>query len=101
MSVHNVVEELKRNSASGFPSASGNAYTQTFSTAIRTVPNATAAAVATTALVDAVTGNFAYDTAAQGDAVAVAINAIIVDNAELRKLITALIDDLQTASIVD
>ncbi len=75
-------------------------YTQTFATADRTHANPTAAAVATTGLVDAVTGNFAYDTAAQGDDVAVTINAIIVDLADLKQLVNAVIDDLQEAGVI-
>lgn len=76
------------------------AYTQTFSTADRTHANATGSSVATTGLVDAVTGNFAYDTAAQGDAVATTINQIIVDLADLKQLVNAIIDDLQEAGVV-
>jgi hypothetical protein len=101
MSTHNVAAEMKANAASGVASVSGNAYTQTYSTAARTVPEATVVAQVTTALVDAVTGNFAYDTAAQGEAIPVAINALAADLLALKKVVTALIDDLQTASIVD
>ena len=96
MSVNNILTEV----AAKRRAASVASYTQTYTTASRTVPNATAAAVATTGLVDAVTGNFAYDTAAQGDAVAVAINAIIADVDALRKVVTAIIDDLQTMKVL-
>ncbi|NHZ84438.1 MAG: hypothetical protein GWP19_00980 [Planctomycetia bacterium] len=75
-------------------------YTQTYSTADRTHANATASNVVTTALVDAVTGNFAYDTAAQGDAVATTINQIIADLADLKQLVNAVIDDLQEQGIL-
>jgi hypothetical protein len=94
MSTHNVAAEMKANAVSGVASVSGNAYTQTYSTAARTVPEATVVAQVTTALVDAVTGNFAY-------AIPVAINALAADLLALKKVVTALIDDLQTASIVD
>ena len=74
----------------------GQTYTQTYSTAARTNPNATAAAVATTGsgLV-----SFGY-TQSQADSIPVAINALIDDNLALRKLLNGLIDDLQALAII-
>jgi len=82
------------------PVARPSAYTQTFATADKTHANAAGSSVATTALVDAVTGNFAYDTAAQGDAVATTINEIIVDLADLKQLVNSVIDDLQALGLL-
>ena len=82
------------------PVARPSAYTQTFATADKPHANPTAVAVATTALVDAVTGNFAYDTAAQGDAVATTINQIIVDVADVKALVNSVIDDLQALGLL-
>ena len=82
------------------PVARPSAYTQTYSTADKTHANPTAASVVTTGLVDAVTGNFAYDTAAQGDDVAVTINQIIVDVADIKQLVNSVIDDLQALGLL-
>jgi hypothetical protein len=76
----------------------GAAYTQTYSTAARTVPNATVSSVATTAATQ--TTPYGYAGAAQADAIPVAINALAADVLALKKVITALIDDLQAAGIV-
>lgn len=72
------------------------AYTQTYSTAARTVPNATAVAVVTTAATNSSPYGFAQ---AQADAIPVAINALEADVLALKKVITALIDDLQAVGI--
>ena len=70
-------------------------YTQTFSTADRTVANATAAAVGDL-------GNGANGASSTGnfDKIEVAIDALIADNLNLRKVLTALIDDLQEAGVI-
>lgn len=81
-----------------FSTQGGSAYTQTFSTASRTVSAATSAAVATTAATT--TTPAGYTTTAQADAIVAAINAIRADQAVLRELVNALIDDLQAAKIV-
>lgn len=74
------------------------AYTQTYSTAARSVPNATVAAVATTAATQ--TDPYGFAGATQADAIPVAINALTADVLALRKVVTALIDDLQAQGIV-
>jgi hypothetical protein len=101
MPQHNAAVNLKGANTSWSGNTSGQTYTQTYSTAARTVPEATVVAQVTTALVDSVTGNFAYDTAAQGEAIPVAINALAADLLALKKVVTALINDLRTAGIVN
>lgn len=72
------------------------AYTQTYTTAARTVPDATVAAVVTTGA-----GLASYGfTQAQADAIPVAINALAADVLALKKVLTALIDDLQALNVV-
>lgn len=73
-----------------------NTYTQTYSTAARTVPNATSTA-APAGGTGATAG--AYDTAGNRDALIASHNALITDVDNLRKVVTALIDDLQTNNI--
>lgn len=68
------------------------AYTQTYSTAARTVPNATAAAVVTTAATNVAPYGYSQ---AQADALVTAVNAAQDDILALKKLINALIDDSQ------
>jgi len=70
------------------------AYTLTYSTAVRTVPAATAANVVTTASTLVAYGF----TQAQADSIPVAINAMQADMLELKKLIVSLINDLSTTS---
>ena len=70
------------------------AYTLTYSTAVRTVPAATAANVVTTAATLVAYGF----TQAQADSIPVAINAMQADMLELKKLIVSLINDLSTTS---
>lgn len=72
------------------------AYTQTFSTAARTVPAATAAAVATTAATNSSPYGYAQ---AQADAIVTALNATIVDVDALKKVVNSIIDDLQTLGL--
>jgi hypothetical protein len=71
------------------------AYTQTYSTASRTVPAATSAAVATTA---ATLSAYGY-TQAQADAIPVAINAVEADLSALKQVVNALIDDHQALGL--
>lgn len=68
------------------------AYTQTYSTAARTVPAATAAGVVTTAATNVAPYGF---TQAQADALVAAVNADQADLLALKKVVNALIDDLQ------
>ena len=70
------------------------AYTLTYSTAVRTVPAATAANVATTASTLVAYGF----TQAQADSIPVEINAMQADMLELKKLIVSPINDLSTTS---
>ena len=70
------------------------AYTLTYSTAVRTVPAATAANVVTTPATLVAYGF----TQAQADSIPVEINAMQADMLELKKLIVSLINDLSTTS---
>ena len=65
-------------------------YTQTYSTAAKSVANPTATAVGDL-------GNGASGASSTGnfDKIEVAIDALIADNLDLRKAVTAIIDDLQ------
>lgn len=73
------------------------AYTQTYSTADTTVAAATAVAVATTGAT-AVTP-FGYTTAAQANAIVTAVNALIADVLQVRKVLNSVIDQLQASGI--
>lgn len=77
------------------PATRPTAYTQTYATADKTHADPTATSVATTA---AATLQFGY-AEAQANAIPVAINALIVDLADLKQLVNSLIDDLQTLGI--
>lgn len=74
------------------------AYTQTYSTAARTVATATASAVTTAG--GTATSPFGYVTLAQANAIVTAINALIDDNLSDRKNTNAIIDDLQVFGFV-
>ena len=76
--------------------ASQTTYTQTYSIGAATVPTATAVAVATTAATNVIPYGFAQ---AQADAIVTAVNALVADVLANRKLLNALIDDLQAAGI--
>jgi hypothetical protein len=76
----------------------GGTYTQTYSTASRTVPAATASAVATTGATNS--SPYGFTGAAQADALVAAVNANEVDILNVKKVVTAIIDDLQAAGIV-
>lgn len=75
-----------------------SAYTQTYSTASKTVPAATQAAVATTGASNS--SPYGYTGAAQADAIVAAVNAAGADILALKKVVTALIDDLQALGLV-
>ena len=73
------------------------AYTQTYSTASKTVPNATASnppAGGTGAT------QGAYDTSAHRDAMITSLTNCIADVAALKQVVNALIDDLQALGLV-
>lgn len=85
--------------------ASPNTYTQTFSTADRTIANATAAALTVSdgagtndGTIGAITADASVIAAVQE--LAAQINKLVADNADLRQGLTAVIDDLQAAGIV-
>lgn len=71
------------------------AYTQTYSTATRTVPAPTATSVVTTAATLALYGLGQ----AQMDSLPVTANALVADVAVLFKLVNSLIDDEQANSL--
>lgn len=77
--------------------AAAPAITQTYSTTATTVAAATVAAVATTAATQ--TTPYGYGSAAQADAIPVAINALTADVLVLRKLINEIVDILQLAGL--
>lgn len=68
------------------------ALTQTYATASRTHAAPTAAAVATTAATNITPFGFAQ---AQADAIVAAVNALVVDVANVKQVLNAVIDDLQ------
>lgn len=76
----------------GTPVARAGAYTQTYSTAVRTVAAATAVAVVTTPATMTTPYGYAQ---AQADAIVTNVNALVADVLILRQLINALIDDEQ------
>ena len=80
------------------PIAQPSAYTQTYATADKTNANPTATSIATTGVTQ--TTPWGYATEAQGNAVAVAVNALIVDVADVKQLVNSLIDDLQALGLV-
>lgn len=69
------------------------AYTQTYATATRTHANPTAGTVATTGATQ--TTPFGYTTAAQADAIPVAINNLVADVANVKQMVNQILDDLQ------
>ena len=76
-----------------------SSYVQTYSTANRTVENATAAAVGD--LVATQNTGWGASTEVNFDKIATAIDALIVDVADLRQTVTALIDDLQESGAIN
>jgi hypothetical protein len=92
----NVTGALNHDGASvGFfntaPVAQAAAYTQTYSTASRTVPNP----IAVQAVLTPTNGGWGWATEAQAQAVDDNLNALVGDVVYLRQLINALIDDSQ------
>ncbi len=77
--------------------AQGSAYTQTYATSSKTVPAATAVAVATTAATNSTPYGYAQ---AQADAIVAAVNANSADILAVKKIVNALIDDLQALGLV-
>lgn len=73
-------------------------YTQTYSTASRTVPNATTSALGD--LVATQNTGWGASTEAGFDSIATKVDQLITDVDNLRKVVTALIDDLQEAGVV-
>lgn len=72
-------------------------YTQTYSTASATVPNATFVAPVTTATTQ--TTPFGFATQAQGDAVVTGCIANAADILAVKKVVTKIIDDLQALDL--
>lgn len=72
-------------------------YTQTYSTADRTIANPTA-----TAPGDLVATNNGWGASSEAnfDKIWAALDALVADNLDLRQAITALIDDLQEAGVL-
>jgi hypothetical protein len=79
------------------PAVRPAAYTQTYNTASRTVPNATATN-APAGGTGATAG--AYDTAANRDAMITSLNNQIADLASLKKVVNQLIDDFQLLGLL-
>jgi hypothetical protein len=77
------------------PAAQPSAYTKTYNTALKTIANATAANVVTTG---AGLASYGY-TQAQADAIPVAINATQADVLALKKVVVALVTDLQALGL--
>jgi len=79
------------------PIVQPSAYTQTYSTASKTNPNVTTTAVDTTASTQVTP--YGYSTSAQADAIPTQINALQADLLATKKLLNALIDDLQSLGL--
>jgi hypothetical protein len=77
--------------------ASLTTYTQTYSTADATHANPTATAVGDLV---ATSGGWGYSTEANADKVHTAIDALIVDLADVKQLVNQVIDDLQSIGLV-
>lgn len=81
----------------GTPTTKPTAYTQTYATAAKTVPAATQLAAPAGGVGTAAGG---YDTAANRDLAITSINAAKTDIEDLKKVVNALIDDLQALGLV-
>lgn len=79
------------------PVARPSAYTQTYTTASKTVPNATATASTPTGTQ---TTPWGFSSEADFNAVATKANALITDVDNLRKVVTQIIDDLQSLGLL-
>ena len=73
-------------------------YTQTYSTADKTHANSTFAAVSETAATQ--TTPWGYGSAAQADAITVELNDLGDDVTDLKQLVNAIIDDLQSIGLI-
>jgi hypothetical protein len=73
------------------PVAQAAAYTKTYSTASRTIPNATFTNLVTTAATNV--APYGFSTAAQADAIATKVNALAADVLILKQLIVSLVND--------
>ncbi len=73
---------------------SPNTYTKTYSTEDRTLENPTAVAVG-----DLGNGADGASSSANFDKIEVAIDALIADNLDLRKIVSALIDDVKASHL--
>lgn len=82
----------------GTPTGRLDAYTQTYSTAGRTVAAVAATAVATTAATQ--TTPFGFSTGAQADDIITQLNALRLDMIEVKKNLNSVIDDLQAFNLV-
>ena len=78
--------------------APANTYVQTYSTADRTVSNPTALAPGD---LTATNNGWGANSEANFDKIGTAIGALVDDNLDLRKALTALIDDMQTIGLID
>lgn len=81
----------------GNAASQASAYTQTYATTTKTHANMTSATVATTASTNVTP--FGYTTAAQADAIITAINALRNDVINLKGVVNAMIDDMQTYGV--
>jgi hypothetical protein len=73
------------------PVSQAAAYTKTYSTASRTIPNATFTNLATTAATNV--APYGFTTQAQADAIATKVNALAADVLILKQLIVSLVND--------
>jgi hypothetical protein len=74
------------------PKAQAAAYTKTYSTASRVIPNATFTNLDTTAATNV--APYGFTTSTQADAIATKVNALAADVLILKQLIVSLVDDL-------
>ena len=76
------------------PVSQAAAYTKTYATASRTIPNATFTNLVTTAATNV--APYGFTTAAQADAIATKVNALAADVLILKQLIVSLVNDSST-----
>lgn len=88
-----VVGTIKKDTTTG----TINTYTQTYSTADRTVANPTGVTMGD---LGATSGGWGASSEANFDKITTAVDQLIADNLDLRQAITALIDDLQTLGVL-
>jgi len=79
------------------PAVKPSAYTQTYTTADKTIANPTCVSMGDLV---ATTGGWGASSEANFDKITAAVDQIIADNLDLRQGLTALIDDLQTLGLV-